>query len=105
MGLVDGTPTHTTQETVQWEGMGSIQYVRSEALKGFADERGGTAEQPTAIECFLPYEAMPDEGMAVVDVDGVLGTVGAYLTQNRAPANVGGADVHWQLYLGESGND
>jgi len=103
-GLVNGTPTDTVVETEHWVGPGSIQYVRPRIQKSIADENAGTMEDPVAVVCYVPYEAMPDESMTVVDVDGALGVEGAYLVQSRVPANVGGLNVYWELYIGEAVN-
>lgn len=104
MTLVNGTPQESVTQTVHWEGQGSIQYVRPRIQKAFADETAGTMEDNITIVCYLPYEAQPTEGMMVVDVDGVAGRVGAYYPQSRAPANVGGLSVYWELYIGAVAN-
>lgn len=105
ISLVAGTPQEVVSETEHWSGKGSIQYVRPRIQKSIADEMAGTMEDPVAIVCYLPYDAMPNEGMSVVDVDGVLGKVDSYLIQSRVPANVGGVNVYWEVYIGEAVND
>ena len=62
-------------------------------------------EDPVSLVCYLPVEAQPDESMLVVDVDGVVGEAGQRYHQSRKPANVGGANVYWELYLGLASND
>lgn len=104
MQLVNGTPSDSVVEAEHWVGAGSIQYVRPRIQKSIADENAGTMEDSVAVVCYVPFEAMPDESMSVVDVDGVLGTPGAYLVQSRVPANVGGLGVYWELYIGEAVN-
>lgn len=104
MTLVDGTPQEDVTQTVHWEGKGSIQYVRPRIQKAIADEHAGTMEDNITIVCYLPYNAAPTEGMMVVDVDGVAGKAGAYYPQSRAPANVGGLNVYWELYIGATVN-
>lgn len=99
-GLVNGTPTQTTSETEHWSGKGSIQYVRPRIQKSIASETAGLVEDPIAIVCYLPYESMPTEGMVVVDEDGATGIVGVRMKQIQKPANVGGLNVYWELYLG-----
>lgn len=100
MSLVNGTPSQSTSETEHWSGKGSIQYVRPRIQKSIASETAGMVEDPIAIVCYLPYEAMPDEGMILVDEDGATGIEGVRMKQIQKPANVGGLNVYWELYLG-----
>lgn len=100
MTLVNGTPTEGVTESTYWEGKGSIQYVRPRIQKSIADENMGTMEDPVSLVCYVPIEAEPDESMLVVDVDGVVGPAGQRYPQSRKPANVGGANVYWEMYLG-----
>ena len=102
--VVAGTPSTSVVETILWSGMGSLQYVRPRIQKSIADEHGGTMEDPFSAVAYLPYEAMPDESMLVVDVGGALGSVGERYHQSRRPANVGGVSVYWELYLGLGAN-
>lgn len=98
--LSSGTPVEQVAESTHWSGKGSIQYVRPRIQKSIADEYAGTMEDPVSLVCYLPLEAEPDESMLVVDVDGVVGPAGQRYPQSRKPANVGGAGVYWELYLG-----
>lgn len=102
--LINGTPETTVTQTQHWAGYGSIQYVRPRIQKSVADEYGGTMEDPISLVAYVPYEAMPTEGMVVIDVDGVIDGAGKGYRQSRKPANVGGADVYWEVYLGLEAN-
>lgn len=102
--VVNGTPTSSVVESVQWSGKGSIQYVRPRIQKSIADEHAGTMEDSISAVAYLPYEAMPDESMLLVDTDGVLGDPGQRYEQSRKPANVGGVNVYWEVYLGQGVN-
>jgi hypothetical protein len=104
MTLVSGTPIMSTTQTTHWEGYGSIQYVRPRIQKAFGDENQGTIEDPISVIVHLPYEALPTEGMVVVDIDGVTGEVGLSYRQSRRPANVAGINTSWELYLGLPSN-
>ena len=104
MSIVNGTPQEVTTQTVHWEGKGSIQYVRPRIQKAVASETGGTMEDNITIVCYVPHDALPSEGMKVVDVDGVAGNPGSVYSQSRAPANVGGLSVYWELYIGATAN-
>lgn len=96
----NGMPVTNIAETTHWEGLGSIQYVRPRIQKSIASENAGMMEDPVSVVCYLPYEASPTEAMVIVDVDGIIGEAGTNYTQSRAPANVGGANVYWELYIG-----
>lgn len=101
ISLANGTPEETVTQSVHWEGKGSIQYERPRIQKSIADEYQGTMEDPVTIVCYLPFSAAPDESMLVVDVDGAAsGVAGQRLMQSRKPANVGGNNSYWELYLG-----
>lgn len=101
ISLVNGTPQEVITQTVHWEGKGSIQYERPRIQKSIADEYQGTMEDPVTIVCYLPFDAAPDESMIVVDVDGAAsGVPGHKLMQSRKPANVGGNNSYWEVYLG-----
>jgi hypothetical protein len=102
--LVDGTPESVVSQVVHWEGVGSMQYVRPRIQKAFADLNAGLMEDPISIMAFVPFEAMPDEGMILVDVDGAIGVPGLSYRQSRKPANTGGVGVFWELYLGLPSN-
>lgn len=99
-----GLPREVVTQTTHWSGLGSIQYVRPRIQKSIADENQGTMEDPVSIVCYLPFESQPSESMLVVDVDGVIGAAGQRYQQSRRPANVGGASVYWELYLGMASN-
>ena len=100
-----GTPEVIITLSTHWEGLGSIQYVRPRIQKAIAAENQGMVEDPISLVAYLPYEAMPEESMMVVDVDGVVGSAGRAYIQSRKPANVGGLAVYWELYLGLGVND
>lgn len=102
--VVNGTPQTNVTESVHWEGKGSIQYVRPRIQKSIADENAGTMEDPISAVAYIPYEALPNEAMLLVDVDGVLGEPGSRYEQSRVPANVGGVSVYWEVYLGQGVN-
>lgn len=102
--LQNGTPESVVTQTTHWQGLGSIQYVRPRIQKAFGDENGGTIEDPISMIVYVPYEAMPNEGMVMVDVDGALGVPGQSYRQSRRPANVGGLSVYWEMYLGLPSN-
>jgi hypothetical protein len=102
--LVSGTPQVTTTQSTHWEGYGSIQYVRLRIQKAFGDENAGTIEDPISVVAYLPYDALPNEGMALVDIEGVTGEANLTYRQSRRPANVGGINVYWELYLGLPSN-
>jgi hypothetical protein len=103
--LVSGTPVVTTSFVTHWEGRGSIQYVRPRIQKAIASENQGMVEDPISLVAYLPYDAMPEESMMVIDLDGTVGEVGRAYIQSRKPANVGGLNVYWELYLGLGVND
>ena len=103
--LINGTPSIQVTQTTHWEGRGSLQYVRPRIQKAFANEYQGTMEDPVSVVCYLPNEALPDESMVLIDLDGILGTTNQAYQQSRKPANVGGLSVYWELYLGLSAND
>jgi hypothetical protein len=105
VSIVNGTPESTVVSTTHWEGKGSLQYVRPRIQKSMADEYQGTMEDPVSVVCYLPYDALPDESMVLVDLDGVLGAPNQTYVQSRKPANVGGVNVYWELYLGLAVND
>jgi len=42
--------------------------------------------------------------MALVDIEGVTGEANLTYRQSRRPANVGGINVYWELYLGLPSN-
>jgi len=105
VSLSSGTPVEETMELLSWSGKGSIQYVRPRIQKSIADENAGIMEDAVSLVCYVPFEAAPDESMLVVDVDGVIGTPGQRYPQSRKPANVGGANIYWELYLGLAVND
>lgn len=100
-----GTPEVVITLTNHWEGLGSIQYVRPRIQKAIAAENQGMVEDPISLVAYLPYDALPEESMMVVDVDGVVGSAGRAYIQSRKPANVGGLNVYWELYLGLGVND
>lgn len=100
-----GTPIVTTTLATHWEGKGSIQYVRPRIQKAIASENQGMVEDPISLVAYLPYEAKPEESMMVIDIDGVVGAAGRAYLQSRKPANVGGLNVYWELYLGLGVND
>lgn len=102
--ISNGLPKEIVTQSTHWSGLGSIQYVRPRIQKSIADENQGTMEDPVSIVCYLPVDASPSEGMLVVDVDGVIGPAGERYVQSRRPANVGGASVYWELYLGMASN-
>lgn len=100
-----GTPITTTTLVTHWEGMGSIQYVRPRIQKAIASENQGMVEDPISLVAYLPYEASPEDSMTVIDIDGTVGQPGRAYAQSRKPANVGGLNVYWELYLGLGVND
>jgi hypothetical protein len=100
-----GTPIVTTTFATHWEGKGSIQYVRPRIQKAIASENQGMVEDPISLVAYLPYDAMPEESMMVIDLDGTVGDPGRAYIQSRKPANVGGLNVYWELYLGLGVND
>lgn len=102
--LVDGTPELVVTQTMHWEGLGSLQYVRPRIQKSLADPNQGTLEDPVSVVCYVPYDALPSEGMTLIDLDGVLSDAGQAYPQSRKPANVGGVSVYWELYLGLPSN-
>jgi len=102
--LVNGTPMEEQTLVAHWVGKGSIQYVRPRIQKAFADEMGGTMEDPVGAVVYLPYESLPEANMMIVDTDGILGDIGAKYVQSREPANVGGASVYWECYIGKQVN-
>jgi hypothetical protein len=101
----DGTPVVTTTLVPHWTGMGSIQYVRPRIQKAIASENQGMMEDPISLVAYVPYDAQPDDSMMIIDVDGVVGTAGRSYIQSRKPANVGGLNVYWEIYLGLGVND
>jgi hypothetical protein len=103
--VIYGTPEDVTVEAVHWAGYGSIQYRRMVGQNPRMMDSAGTYEYPITVVCYVPYDARPNEGMVLVDVDGVLGQVNGHYRQVRAPANVGGADVNWEIYLAVPVND
>jgi hypothetical protein len=105
VSLVNGTPSRVTQDTVHWEGKASLQYVRPTGNNFIVREMDGTIEDTVSFLAYLPYDASPDEGMLLVDVDGVLGRANAYYTQKRRPADVGGVNAYWEAYLGFGPDD
>lgn len=96
----NGMPVTNIVESTHWEGLGSIQYVRPRIQKSIASENAGMMEDPISVVCYLPIDAYPTDSMVVVDVDGIVGEAGTAYSQSRAPANVGGANVYWELYIG-----
>jgi hypothetical protein len=104
MTVVNGTPVLQESWETYWEGIGSIQYLRPRTQRSVPSISAGIAEDPVTVLVYLPFEAMPSEDMRVVDVDGVVGEAGNALRQSRQPANVGGLDVYWEVYLGKPTN-
>lgn len=102
--ISNGLPTEVVTESVHWSGLGSIQYERPRIQKSIADENQGTMEDPITIVCYVPFDAEPGESMMVVDVDGAIGPANQRYSQSRRPANVGGASVYWEVYLGLPSN-
>lgn len=102
--LVNGTPEVVVTQTTHWEGLGSLQYVRPRIQKALADPNQGLMEDPVSVVCYVPYEALPTEGMVLIDLDGVLSDANQAYPQSRKPANVGGVSVYWELYLGLPSN-
>jgi len=103
--LVNGTPQIVESDELHWVGLGSLQYVRPTGNNLMQGEESGVVEGPVSFVAYLPYDALPDEGMMLVDVDGVFGTPDAYYRQMMPPSNVGGLDTQWNLYLGIGTND
>jgi hypothetical protein len=99
-----GTPIITKTFVTHWEGKGSIQYVRPRIQKAIASENQGTIEDAISLVAYIPYESSPIESMMLIDVDGAAGNPGRAYAQTRRPANVGGLDVYWELYLGLGAN-
>jgi hypothetical protein len=100
-----GTPIVTVTFSTHWEGKGSIQYVRPRIQKAIASENQGMVEDPISLVAYLPYDSFPEDSMMVIDIDGVVGSPGRAYAQSRKPANVGGLNVYWELYLGLGVND
>jgi len=103
--LVNGTPQIVESDELHWVGKGSLQYVRPTGNNLMKGEESGVVEGPVSFVAYVPYEALPDEGMMLVDVDGVFGRADAYYRQMMPPSNVGGLDTQWELYLGIGTND
>jgi len=103
--LVNGTPTRSTTDAVHWEGNASLQFVRPTGNNFVIREDTGTIEDNVSFIAYVPFESNPDEGLMLVDLDGILGREGAYYRQMRRPANVGGVSAYFELYLGFGPND
>lgn len=103
--LVNGTPQRVTTDVVHWEGNASLQFVRPTGNNFVVREDSGTIEDNVSFIAYVPYESNPDEGMILVDIDGILGREGAYYRQMRRPADVGGVNAYFELYLGFGPND
>ena len=77
-----------------WTGTLSLQpdFSRRVAATG---GQGGTTDLAAPYAAYLPYVAMPKPGDK-------LSWGGRIYAQVTAPANVGGMNVYWQLFLGEA---
>lgn len=99
----DTRTAYTEQEVPkpEWEGLASLQAIRTRAAPDVDPGTGAEATVPTAYVCRLPFE-LTYKGKPIVMRRELLvrGAAGREYSQTTDPINVGGAGNLWELRLG-----